>query len=172
VALDAWPAEGGWPGLLMISDRALPMPDRGPVVVYRPPTLVLGVGCRRGVPCEEIEAFFQELCGTEGLSPLSLGMVATASLKADEPGLLAFARSHEVPLRAFAVEELAAVGPLPTPSEVVRAHVGVAGVAEPAALLASGALSPSAACGLATPSLLVTKRRGRRVTMALARREA
>ncbi|MCI0456480.1 MAG: cobalamin biosynthesis protein [Gemmataceae bacterium] len=173
VALDTWPPQGDWPGLLVISDRAVSMPERGPVIVYRPPTLVLGVGCRRGVPAEEIEDFFQELCRTERLAPLSLGMVATASLKADEPGLLAFARSHEVPLRAFAVEELAAVGPLPTPSEVVRAHVGVAGVAEPAALLASRSLSPP------TPlppgergALLVTKRRGRRVTMAVARREA
>jgi cobalt-precorrin 5A hydrolase len=173
-ALAAWPPAEDWAGLLVISDRSLPETDRGPVVVYRPPTLVLGVGCRRGVPQEEIEDFFQELCRAEGLAPLSLGVVATAALKADEPGLLAFARSHAVPLRAFAVEELARVGPLPTPSEVVRARVGVSGVAEPSALLASGASVSLPACGrpAAWPGLLVPKRRGRRVTMAAARREA
>jgi cobalamin biosynthesis protein CbiG len=129
-------------------------------VVYRPPTLALGVGCRRGVPCAEIEELFQEVCRTEGVSPLSLGAVATASLKADEPGLQEFAARHGVPLQAFTPEELERVGPLPTPSETVRARVGVAGVAEPAALLAAGARD-----------LVMPKRRGRRVTMALARRE-
>ena len=44
---------------------------------------------------------------------------------------------------------------------VGAASVGVAGVAEPAAMLAAQ-----------TRELLMPKRRGRRVTMALARREA
>jgi cobalamin biosynthesis protein CbiG len=158
--LDRWPPAGRWAGLLVISDRAGPFAGFGPVLVYRPPSLVLGVGCKRGVPCDEIEAMFQEVCRGEGVSPLSLGRVATASLKADEPGLVEFAAGRGVPLCSYAAEELASVGPLPTPSEVVRARVGVAGVAEPAAMLAAN-----------TRTLLMPKRRGRRVTMALARRE-
>jgi cobalamin biosynthesis protein CbiG len=63
-------------------------------------------------------------------------------------------------LQAFSAAELQAAGPLPTPSEAVRARIGIAGVAEPAAMLAAQ-----------TRSLLMPKRRGRRVTMALARRE-
>ena len=36
--------------LLVISDRLLEdLPEDLPTVVYRPPSLVLGVGCRRGV---------------------------------------------------------------------------------------------------------------------------
>ena len=42
--------DGHWAGLLVISDRRLPALDQWPAVVYRPPTLVLGTGCRRGVP--------------------------------------------------------------------------------------------------------------------------
>ncbi|HJT77570.1 MAG TPA: cobalamin biosynthesis protein, partial [Gemmataceae bacterium] len=87
-------------------------------------------------------------------------VVATAVLKADEPGLQAFAARHGVSLRCFGLDELAAAGPLPTPSERVRAKIGVAGVAEPAAMLAAG-----------TRQLLVPKQRGARVTMAVARRE-
>jgi cobalt-precorrin 5A hydrolase len=49
---------------------------------------------------------------------------------------------------------------LPTPSETVRSKIGIAGVAEPAALLAAGAAE-----------LLLPKQRGRRVTMALARKD-
>jgi cobalamin biosynthesis protein CbiG len=153
------PPQGRWAGLIWISDRSCPR-FPCPTVIYRPPTLVLGVGCRRGVPWDEIDALFQHVCCTQGFSPLSLGVVATASLKADEPGLREFAERHGVPLKAFPLEDLAAVADLPTPSEAVRARIGIAGVAEPAALRAAG-----------TDRLLMPKYRGRRVTMAVARRE-
>jgi cobalt-precorrin 5A hydrolase len=158
--IENWPPREQWAGLIVISDRALTMAESAPVVIYRPPSLILGVGCRRGVPCEEIEATFQRVCETRRLSPSSLGMVATASLKAEEPGLREFTRQHRVPLRSFSLEELAAVGPLPTPSQAVRAKIGISGVAEPAAMLAAE-----------TRSLLMPKYRGARVTMALARKE-
>jgi cobalt-precorrin 5A hydrolase len=160
VRLDSWPPKGHWGALLVISDRAVSVEGLGPAVVYRPPTLVLGVGCRRGVPFAEVEGMFQRICRGQGVSSLSLGVVATAVLKLNEPGLVELARCHGVPLRAYTLKELAGVGPLPTPSAAVRARVGVAGVAEPAAMLAAR-----------THTLLMTKRRGRRVTMALARSE-
>jgi cobalamin biosynthesis protein CbiG len=159
--IEAWPPVDHWAGLLVISDRLLPIPALSPVVVYRPPTLVVGTGCRRRVPCEEIELLFELVCARHEFAPLSLGLVATASLKAGEPGLQEFATKHNVPLLSFDSEELARVEPLPSPSERVRARIGIAGVAEPAAMLAAG-----------TDRLLVTKVRGPRVTMALARREA
>jgi cobalt-precorrin 5A hydrolase len=121
---------------------------------------VLGVGCRRGVSWDEIDSLFQELCETRGVSPTSLREVATVSMKANEPGLREFAAKHGVPLRSFTVEELAQIGDLPTPSAQVQAKIGIAGVAEPAAMLAAG-----------TSSLLVPKYRGKRVTMALARKQ-
>jgi len=156
----AWPPSGCWAALLVISDLALPLAGLDPAVVYRPPTLVLGVGCRRGVPCAEIEAMFQRVWQAQGLSALSLGAVATAAIKADEPGLQEFVRRHGVPLRSFSLAELGGVGALPTPSAVVRSKIGIDGVAEPAAMLAAS-----------STGLVMPKERGRRVTMALARRE-
>jgi cobalt-precorrin 5A hydrolase len=170
---DWWQEFGGWPAsfvrverwpapdfaaALLVSDRLLP-PSSVPALTYRPPTLVVGVGCKRGVPCAEIEELFHQVFRDHGLAPLSACCVATASLKADEPGLIEFAARRDLPLRVFSPAELARVGPLPTPSEVVRARVGLAGVAEPAALLAAGARE-----------LVVPKQRGRRVTLAVARR--
>jgi cobalamin biosynthesis protein CbiG len=159
--LKTWPPIGNWAGLLLITDTTLPTVYHCPVVIYRPPTLVLGTGCRRGVPDHEIEAMFQHICNSGGFAPLSLGLVATVSLKANEPGLQDFAANHHVPLVTYRPEELAQVGPLPSPSEKVRAKIGIAGVAEPAAMLAAG-----------TRTLLMPKFRGERITMALARREA
>lgn len=155
-----WPPPGTWAGALVISDRVLPPLAGCPAVTYRPRTLVAGIGCRRGVPCAELEDLFTSVCRDAGLAPRSLALVASAALKADEPGLLEFAARHEVPLRTFNLAELAAVPDVPTPSERVRAKLGVAGVAEPAALLASG-----------SAALVVPKRRAARVTLAIARRE-
>ncbi len=169
-----WAEFGGWPStfkhteklpnndcaaMLIISDRCLPNPTC-PYVKFRPPTLVLGVGCKRGVPFAEIEAMFQEVCQREQLCQLSLGKVATAVLKGDEPGLLQFASRHAVPLHTYSLEELNMVTELPTPSERVRSKIGIPGVAEPAAMLAAG-----------TARLIMPKRRTDRITMALARRE-
>jgi len=98
-------------GAIFITDRFVePLPDRRPAVLYRPPSLVLGVGCCKGIDCEALEAAFTVVCEKHGLSPRSLALVATAYLRADEAGLLEFAEHHEVPLVCFSLVELASVG--------------------------------------------------------------
>ncbi len=174
---DWWRPFGPWPGhfhrmqslndwealrasvLLVISDRAAPsgLPDER-TILYRPPTLVAGVGCRRGTTEATIEAWTQSVCARNALSPLSLAIVATVHLKLDEPGLLAFARQRRLPLVSFPPEQLANQPGVERPSERVRSKVGIAAVAEPAALRAAGA-----------SRLLVPKQIGPGVTLALAR---
>lgn len=153
-----WP-EGSWAGVLAITDRLWPRRDC-PMVIYRPKTLILGVGCRRGVPDSELEELFQQVWQTHRLAPRSLAAVATVTLKENEPGLRTFAQRHGVPLQAYPVAALAAVGHLATPSTQVRRLIGISGVAEPAALLAAS-----------TTTLLVPKCKGKRATMAVARRK-
>jgi cobalt-precorrin 5A hydrolase len=87
--------------------------------------------------------------------------VATVTLKADEPGLIAFAAARGLPLIAFPPEQLAGLPGIERPSERVRSKIGIAAVAEPAALRAAGAAR-----------LLVPKQTGPGVTVALARRPA
>lgn len=158
--IKVWPPKGYWAAVLAITDLQLAGLDLYPGLSYRPPTLVLGIGCKRGVSCAALEEMFQHVCRAQGFSPLSLGSVATISLKADEPGLLEFTAVHHVPLRIFSPEEIAAVPDLPSPSQQVKDKIGVWGVAEPAALLAAN-----------TDRLVMRKERGPGITMALARRE-
>jgi cobalt-precorrin 5A hydrolase len=174
---DWWRAFGPWPhsfvcleswdawrdfnpaGMLVISDRVLP--DDVPIeraIVYRPPTLVAGIGCRRGTPAPAIERFLTNVFAEYGLAEASLSAVATATLKVNEPGLIEFAAERRLPLLTFTSEELAAQEGVETPSERVRARVGIAAVAEPAALRAAGA-----------KRLLVSKRIGPGITLAVAR---
>ena len=147
-------------GILAITDRAIPpgFPAER-TLVYRPPTLVAGIGCRRGITAEAIDAWVSKIMADRGLSGASLAAVATVMLKVDEPGLIAFARSRRLPLVAFPAEQIADHPGIETPSERVRSKVGLVAVAEPAALRAAGA-----------SKLLVTKQKGPGITLALARR--
>lgn len=97
--------------------------------------LTLGIGCRRGKPVGDIEHAVNIALGNRTLAEVR--EVATIDLKADEAGLLAFCDRHELPLRIIARVDIAARGWTGKPSDWVRESVGVAGVCEPCALIAS-----------------------------------
>ncbi len=97
--------------------------------------LTLGIGCRKGVPAERIEAAVQHALGQRGIGEVR--EVATVDLKANEPGLLEFCRKHGLPLRVFARATLAARPWVTRPSDWVKQNVGLDGVCEPCALVAS-----------------------------------
>ncbi|MDN0083164.1 cobalamin biosynthesis protein [Crenobacter sp. SG2305] len=97
--------------------------------------LTLGVGCRRGKSANEIERAVLAALGGRTLAEVR--EVATIDLKADEIGLLEFCEKHSLPLRVIAQPDVAARGWVGEASDWVRQNVGVAGVCEPCALIAS-----------------------------------
>jgi len=120
------------PYRLLVTDRGVAPDER--TAVLRPPSLVVGVGASRGAPVEEVLALIGEALAGAGLALASVRCLATADVKADEPGIVAAARALGVPLVTHPADRLAAV-PVPNPSETVRAAVGTPSVAEAAALL-------------------------------------
>ncbi|OHV42422.1 hypothetical protein CC117_12050 [Parafrankia colletiae] len=134
------PADGTVAGEIHITDRLLPDPPAGavPRVVYRPPSLVVGVGASRGAPAAEIDTLIDAALAGAGLSPAAVSHLATVTAKADEAGLLQVAARRGWPLVVHTAEELAGVT-VPHPSEVVRAAVGTPSVAEAACLLSAPA---------------------------------
>ena len=77
----------------------------------------LGVGCRRNVPAERIEAAVSALLARYGIDWEQLVSIGTAELKREEAGLLAFAAEHGRELRFFGADELNAVE-VPNPSRM------------------------------------------------------
>ena len=162
------------------------------VVIYRPRSLVVGLGCRRGVPEEELEQLLDETLSSHNLCKDSVKCIATAELKRDEVGIVSLAERLGVPVHCYSGDELNSVfqdhvdsrlrgndgvgggnGGVrggndivgggnarlrPTPSETAHRLLGIWGVSEPAALLASGA-----------EELLVTRKKTTRATIAVAR---
>jgi cobalt-precorrin 5A hydrolase/precorrin-3B C17-methyltransferase len=139
--------------LVFVSDRDLDLPR--PAVVYRPPSLVAGVGCSRGASAGEILGLLRASLAEAGLAEGSVSSLGSIDAKRDEAGLLEAAESLGVPLRFHAAEELSAVE-APNPSPVVREAVGTPSVAE-AAVLVSGA------------HLVLHKRKSAMATVALGR---
>ena len=126
-----------------------------------PPTLVVGIGSARGVPAADVTAALHRLETEHGVDLRAVRAYASVDLKADEAGILAAIAPAE--LRTFPAEVLAAVD-VPNPSEVVRAEVGTASVAEAAALHAAAELGAGAPVELAAE-----KTKHGNVTVAAAR---
>lgn len=167
---------------LVITDRWLPDPEPGVIewyvevrngeynnqrprdmVVYRPRTLVVGIGCRRGVRFRELSEFVRKISSVHRFWPDSIAALATADLKADEPAILELAEVYGAPLRTYSAEQLNQVF-VDHPdaglnkSAAARRLLGLWGVAEPAALLAAG-----------SQELALPRQKTDRATLAVAR---
>jgi cobalt-precorrin 5A hydrolase len=153
--------------LLIASDREFR--DSHPshwanAVIYRPKSLVLGVGCDRGSTPAMIERGVRMLLERHRLSIKCVKAVATIDKKSDEAAIIQLAEGLGCPLQFYSANELDSTAGIENPSATVKKFVGTRGVAEPAALLASGA-----------EALLVPKHTytepgaGRSMTLAVAR---
>jgi cobalt-precorrin 5A hydrolase len=99
--------------------------------------LVVGVGCRRGVSAEQIGAAIRAALAKVSREAGEIREVATIDLKAHEPGLRQWCERHDVPLRIVARSVIEARPWATEPSAWVEENVGVAGVCEPCALVAT-----------------------------------
>ena len=155
---------------LIVSDRLFALDADRPLVTYRPPTLVAGVGCRRGVSEDHLHELLLHTLKEHDLAAMSVAGIATVDIKADEAGILAMAESLSVPIETYSSDQLnsAAAGSTSKGRSVSGLHrptasaardlLGVFGVAEPAAMLASGAAG-----------VIVPRAKSDRATIAVAR---
>lgn len=129
--------------------------------LLHPKNLALGVGCNRGTSAAAIARAVEATCAQHALAQASIARLASIDLKADEPGLLEFARDRGLPLVFYNKDQLNEVEGVDA-SAVVERVTGARAVAEPAALLAAG---PGA-------TLLCPKMKWTDVTTALADRKS
>jgi precorrin-4 C11-methyltransferase len=126
-----------WISDRVAADRAGIDSDR--VLWFRPRSLVLGLGCERGISTAALQEGLTRFLADNGFADASISTVASVDVKADEDALVEVARSHDWDTVFISADELAQVASVPNPSEVVARCVGTPGVAEPAALLTAGA---------------------------------
>ncbi|EFL50366.1 cobalamin (vitamin B12) biosynthesis CbiG protein [Solidesulfovibrio fructosivorans JJ]] len=148
------PPEPDMPLVVVDWRQGRPAPDR---LYLRPKALAVGVGCRRGAPAAEILGLIERVCRERGISPASIGAIASIAAKRDEAGILQAAARLGARTIFYEADELAAVA-VPHPSATVQQHMGTGSVCEAAAILASSGgrlLVPKTATKRATAAVAV-----------------
>ena len=101
--------------------------------------LILGIGCRRDITLTQIDTAVMNVLNMHQLSIANFRMVATVDVKLQESGLLAWCRQRQLPMRGIPLSLLQHRPWVTKSSDWVQETLGVAGVCEPCALLASHA---------------------------------
>lgn len=102
-----------------------------------PKGMSLGIGCKKGTPCEKIEKLVCMQLKSLGLSVELITTIASIDLKREEQGLLEWASDYNKPLCFYSAEELGEVEGDFTASPFVKHITGVENVCERAAVRAS-----------------------------------
>lgn len=131
-------AKARWTAALIVSPYRIEAELAAKALIYRPPVLVAGIGCRKGTPVSVLHHSLMVALQESGLSAESLAALATAELKADEPGLQALADMLQRPLRVIPHRRLKQLDPALFTASAAQEKFGLPGVAEPCALLVAG----------------------------------
>jgi cobalt-precorrin 5A hydrolase len=124
--------------------------------------IVAGIGCRKGVQPEDVQAVILAALERAGLAASELRLIATMDAKGREKGIEVAASVMRVPLVLLTPADLVSVRMrVATRSERVEALVGIPSVAEAAALAAGGPaarlVAPRIVVGPATCALAQTE---------------
>lgn len=121
-------------------------------------TLIVGIGCRKGVSSEEIIKSVKSALKKVSADIEQVRLLATAEVKANEPGLLEAAKTMGIPLRIISSDEIRSTKKIFDSSAYVQEKVNLPAVAEPSTLLA----------GRRT-KLILPKTKYKGITIAIAR---
>ena len=99
--------------------------------------LVVGIGCRKGITPEKIDAAIHNALSKISRDRNEIRELATTDLKAQEPGLLEWCEENELFLRIIPRTLIEQRPWVTNASSWVRENIGVDGVCEPCALLAT-----------------------------------
>lgn len=121
---------------LIISDRTFDGIIAENSVIYRPQTLVVGIGLHGDTAKEKIKDCVESTLKKYNLSPKCIARLVSIKKPTDVQGLIDAASEMQVPLEYFDREELAQVS-IPNPSQMVQAYEGTPSVSEAAAIKSS-----------------------------------
>ena len=122
---------------LIISDRVvLDQSIISKSVIYRPKSLVVGIGLHWDTSKETIKSGIDTVFKENGLSFQSIRNLASINRKAQVKGLEEFSIQHGIPIEIYEKDRLASVD-VPNPSATVQKFEGTSSVSEASSLLSS-----------------------------------
>ena len=121
---------------LIISDRIIDEELSRESVIYRPPSLVIGVGLHWDTTKETIREGIESCLDRFNLSAKSIAKLVSIKKPQDVQGLIELGEKMKIPVEYVNREELAEIS-APNPSDTVKAFEGTASVSEAAAIKVS-----------------------------------
>jgi cobalt-precorrin 5A hydrolase len=122
---------------LIISDRVIDEELSKESVIYRPPSLVIGVGLHWDTTKETIKEGIENCLEKFKLSSKSIAKLVSIKKPQDVQGLIDLGKEMKIPVEYVNREDLAEIS-TPNPSDTVKAFEGTASVSEAAAIKVSG----------------------------------
>ncbi len=122
---------------LIISDKIIDDEISNESVIYRPPSLVIGIGLHWDTTKETIREGIDHCLEKFKLSSKSIAKLASIKKPQDVQGLIDLGEEMGIPVEYVNREDLAEIS-APNPSETVKAFEGTASVSEAAAIKVSG----------------------------------
>ena len=122
---------------LIISDKIIDDEISNESVIYRPPSLVIGIGLHWDTTKETIREGIDHCLEKFKLSSKSIAKLVSIKKPQDVQGLIDLGEEMGIPIEYVNREDLAEIS-APNPSETVKAFEGTASVSEAAAIKVSG----------------------------------
>ncbi len=98
---------------------------------------ILGVGCKKNADYESLKELVFKILKISGVTPDRVRAITTIDLKEKEPCILKLSKEYHWPVLIFSKNEINAAKFQVSSSAFVEENIGVPGVCEPTALIAS-----------------------------------
>jgi cobalt-precorrin 5A hydrolase len=124
-------------GALIISDKIIADPvilEKS--VIYRPKSLVVGIGLHRDTSKEVIENGILTVLKDKGLSFKSIRNISSINKEGKIKGLQEFSEQYKIPVEIYDKDKLGQVS-VPNPSKTVQKFEGIPSVSEASSILSS-----------------------------------
>lgn len=105
-----------------------------------PKNICIGIGCKRGTPCNKIETHIFDSLLCAGIDKRRLCCAATIDIKADEAGIIEFCKKNSLKLFTYTAEQLMSANGNFQKSDFVLSKTGTDNVCERSAVLTGGRL--------------------------------
>lgn len=107
------------------------------ILLLIPQIITIGIGCRKDISFESIGESISDILKKEKIPILAVNAIASIDKKANEKGILDFAKKYDLPFNAYSAEELNSLEGDFTKSEFVKSVVEVDNVCERSAVFES-----------------------------------
>ena len=121
----------------IITHKDLENERKNDTLLLVPQIITVGIGCRKDISFEAIESSILNILESENYHILAINGLASIDKKANEKGILEFAKKYGLPFNTYSAEELNSLEGDFTKSEFVKSVVEVDNVCERSAIMES-----------------------------------